>query len=136
MMLAKRDEFATICGRGAARYAATVRMITSSACSSYTSVSWIVIGPPAIRSALTIVVLPTRAHSVRISRTVALVAVTVMRPSLIASFTSARAGKALPHIRNAAMVPAVKILIAPSVYATLLSFAPEIIDDLQKDVVE
>src|SRR5262245_32603955 len=110
--------------------------MTSSACSSYTLVSWMVIGPLAMRSALTTVVLPTLAHSVRISRIVAFVAVSVTRPSLIDSLTSARAGAAEPSESAKASAHAILILITHPVYAGYLLFAPEIIDDLQEDIVE
>src|SRR5439155_12135379 len=83
-----------------------------------------------MRSALTIFVFPTRAHSARICRTVASFATIVTRPLRIDSCTSARAaGTTASHAPRAS---AHSLNISKSIYL----LAPEIVDDLSQDVVQ
>src|SRR6188508_101616 len=77
--------------------------MTSSACFSGTASSLSVIGPPVIRSTLTMRVLPTRAHSVRICRTVTSCASSDTRPSRTDSVRTAAQDGVAEHInRNSA----------------------------------
>src|SRR4030095_5998355 len=86
--------FGTAVGRGAAMYPAIERSSTSSASPSVTSVSSRVIGSPVMSSPLMIRACPTLAHSARISRTVAWVALIDTLPSRMVRLTSAWAGAA------------------------------------------
>src|SRR5258707_8606514 len=104
-----------------------LRSSTSSACPSGTSASSRVIGPPGMRSTLTIFVWPTRAHSVRICRSVASIATIETRPLFSVTLTSAEAEPAATRDRQMAMASAFMLFIL------LLS---EVIDDLGENLVK
>src|SRR5436190_9012995 len=112
----------------------------SSASSSLIPFSSIVIGPPGIRSPLMIFVWPTRAHSARISRTVAFVAFSETWPPSIRSWTSARAGAAHATMtaasKNAASTRIVQVY-APDLGPPSAALSPaKRLDDLHEDIVE
>src|SRR6266851_1439978 len=98
------------------------------------STSCSVTGPPAIPSALTILVCPTFAHSARIWRMVTSFAFTVTRPSCIVTCSSALAGVAAARIAAAARARTATRIGPISIPPALL--APEIVDHLGQDVVE
>src|SRR2546423_4956134 len=89
-----------------------------------------------MRSAFTIFVLPTRAHSARICRTVASFATIVTRPLRSDSCTSARtAGAAASQATTASAMVEIenRMLTFPRSIDLLLT---EIVDDLREDIVE
>src|SRR5580765_1999427 len=77
-----------------------------------------------------------RAHSVRIWRTVALVAVIVTRPSRIESCTCADAVEAARTSRRAPPAIILAVRMGPCQYTRPGLFVPKILDYLLKDVVQ
>src|SRR5262245_6954382 len=95
-----------------------------------------VIGPPGMRSTLTTLVWPTRAHSVMICRSVASLATIDTWPSCMVTCTSAHAVEA---IDNAPTVTSARSFIRRLLTAFILRFwllLPEVVDHLDQDVVQ
>src|SRR5258708_18523243 len=93
-MRSYRDAFGVSARLGANTYPPAERSRIPMASTSGTFVNSSVTKPPPTRSALTILVCPTLAHSARIWPTVAFFADTVTRPASIVTCTSAAAGRA------------------------------------------
>src|SRR5450432_4218929 len=85
-------------------------------------------GPPGTRSRLTILVWPTRAHSVRIWRTVASFATSDTCPFFMVSCTSA---EAVETARSQAVTPMRAVFMVLSIL-----LLPEVVDDLRQDLVK
>src|SRR5882757_6274520 len=104
----------------------------SSASASETSFNSSVSGPPGIRSALTILVFPTRAHSARICLTVASFAMIETRPLRIDTRTSAMAaGARASHVQAASA-----IVRKTRMFKSIDSLPAEIVDHLDEDVFQ
>src|SRR5205807_1028334 len=101
---------------------------TSSACPSGTLLNSSVSGPPGMRSTLTTLVCPTRAHSERIWRTVASFATIDTRPLFKSTCTSAEAAEAVSRHAPTAHVNAFSM-------STILLLS-EVIDDLGQDFIK
>src|SRR5712692_5020619 len=102
-------------------------------------VSSSVIGPPGIRSTLTIFVWPTRAHSVRIWRIVASFATIDTRPLCIVTCTSA---EAVDAATSQVAIPKSTAFMVKTQYTPFSHdpagplLLPEVVDHLRQDGVE
>src|SRR6187200_1613659 len=107
----------------------------SSARSSGTPRSSSVIGPPGMRSTLTTLVSPTRAHSAMICRSVASLAMTDTLPSWMVTCTSAAAGATANSDTTALAVTIKPSFMVPTILQRP-SLLAEVVDDLDEDVVQ